>query len=100
VHVDENDIISLSSTLSIIIHPALEKYRELNCGDDKFVMIDSNDIPQHLWNAARAEQWRYVVDEMIYAFGVVKNYRYIVNYDAKRMDEGLRLFGKYYLNLW
>jgi hypothetical protein len=49
------------------------------------------------------KRWDYVLDEMIYAFEQVQDdccINLAEETEWKRVNNGLRLFGKYYTGLW
>lgn len=102
VEVHDYDIWSLDSTLAEIIYPALKLYRsKLN----SYHTIDEWDIPtNYTGNRSDAnEVWLFIIDEMIWAFEQYVNGN-IFEYDDSdryiRLENGLRLFGKYYTALW
>lgn len=147
VEIHNYDIWSTHNTLSLIIQPLLEKFREKLHGAP---FVDDEDVPEELKSSISEEdknngklddnhfkRWDYVLDEMIHAFrcdndpewenqfysGEVdfdfekcedsENYQLVSgpNHTFKVDDEamkvawerrsnGLRLFGKYYHNLW
>lgn len=122
VKIDYWDVWSLDYTLALVIEPALTELRSVKHGSP---LVDNDDVPEPLW-ASEEELERYrqtgepdenfhrrfdwVLGEMIWAFGAIKNEDdYLIKtgvdrdeLDAyyKRMNHGLRLFGKYYRNLW
>ena len=48
------------------------------------------------------QQSKYIINKMIYAFNILNNTELAEEdeYYKKEIDEGLRLFGKYFRNLW
>lgn len=147
VHIDHYDTWNAGNTLSLIIVPLLEKFKESLHGSP---FVDDEDVPEHIrsTNAAPKEndwdidehhyaRWEWVLDEMIWAFkqdtlddwesqyysGEIDmqsikvegaNYTQLVdgpNHTFKideegrkkhqqRIDNGRRLFAKYYDGLW
>ena len=89
---DYSDIYNLDTTLAKIIYPLLIKIKHESTS---FAQVDPNDVPS---NFKDSEAWDYVLDEMIYSFHSYFSERY--NQDENRIQNGLRLFGKYYTSLW
>lgn len=119
VKIDHYDIWNLDVTLANIIVPALEKFRE-DVPSAPYILDE--DVPEHLhsingesdesdekdvyeFDSLYLERWCWVLDEMIWSFKQIrdlfdtKDYK---NYhkNHNRIDNGLRLFGKYYRGLW
>lgn len=156
VKIDYYDVWSLNHTLALIIHPALIMMKERKHGGP---WTDDDDVPLELKSTSAPpkenewdtddnwfKRWEWILDEMIWAFGELKNDDWEQKYhnghadvvfvpidvdgntvpekDAKlfRMDNGpnhthkfdrdgymahqakiqngLRLFAKYYFALW
>jgi len=119
VEIDSQDLWNLDCTLALIIKPALEKFLENEVGS---FQVDNKDLPGRMtidWEAywdsnnefhketfLRAEDaWKWILKEMIFAFDLTirDNKGEIIKYDSpdhKRMENGLRLFGKYFRSLW
>lgn len=122
VRIDEYDTWSMDHTLAYIIHPMLLQLRATHHGS---ACVDDEDVPEDIRSTAAKPKenewdsdefihvrWSWVLDEMIWTFESImnddeepffKNGEY--NVDArkihdKRIANGLRLFGKYYLGLW
>lgn len=82
---------SLDYSLSKIILPRLKKFKELH-----------NGYP----NGLTSEKWEEILDKMIFAFeflGSEDRWDKIgvkYNGDWDRAKEGIKLFGKYYMDLW
>ena len=123
---DEGDFASLDYTLALIIHPSLVKFKSLDVG---YPMVDDKDVPKTLrsiqdknpdkkdWepDAFANERWNWVLDEMIWAFKEaayshpgedeiwddksIKNKLKADQKYRKRLQNGFRLFGKYYQSL-
>lgn len=125
IHIDKWDTWSMDHTLALIILPMLKQLKETKHGAP---LVDDEDVPKHLrsttapakenkWDVDdnHFKRWDWVIDEMIFAFehkadvhGDWEN-KFFVNdkYDkeghekiAKRIDNGFKLFGKYYQGLW
>ena len=105
VKIDDHDLWSLDDTLATIIHPALIKLKELNEG---FPLVDDSDVPEHLKTNAVDPQdnysvlkWHYVLDQMIYSFDPdIIDEAYGDDSLNAKIQNGHRLFGKYYSSLW
>ena len=111
IEIDRWDTWSLDHTLAHIIAPALMQLRVTTHGAPR---VFDDDVPEHLqspeghnpyeddvdenWFA----RWNYVLDEMIFAFTKIRDTDDIDwnEEEHDRVDEGLRLFGKYYRSLW
>lgn len=120
VKISGYDLWNLDHTLALIIHPALVKFRENHGGSPP---IADKDVPKKIrstsdkttkkaWESDEFvhDRFLYVLDEMIWSFGEIVNDRpnepnfskskkSRLKYE-KRMNNGLRLFGKYYQGLW
>ena len=122
IKIDDYDVHDLDYTLSLIIEPALKKLlddewlsfkvdnedlpKELQISDDEYKLISftysENDprLPE-IYNRLE-QQPKYVINKMIYAFNIFSSTEKdeTEEYYKKEIDEGLRLFGKYFRNLW
>jgi hypothetical protein len=115
VRIDYYDTWSMDHTLAHIIHPMLVQLKNTHYGS---AHVDPEDTP-HIEPDPDAteyedkkvhERWDWVLDEMIWTFAaIIEDKTFIVDglYDTEAHDEhderiknGLRLFGKYYRNLW
>ena len=86
VKIDKWDTWSMDHSLAHIILPMLKQLKETNYG-----------YPADLTEA----KWNDIMDKMIYAFEhKVLDGDMFDTGDQKKMQEGFRLFGKYYQNLW
>jgi hypothetical protein len=86
VKIDKWDTWSMDHTLAHIILPMLKQLKATNHG-----------YPGTLTEA----KWNEIQDKMIYAFEhKVLDGDMFDTGDQKKMQEGFRLFGKYYQNLW
>ena len=109
IHIDNYDVWNLDNTLALIIAPALIKLKEIKHGNGH---VDNEDVPEELhrpeglkafdvddnWEA----RFDYILDELIWTFTTlseddVNDVKYKLE---TRVNNGLRLFGKYYRGLW
>jgi len=113
VLVEPHDVWSLDWTLAQIIHPALMMLKQQKNGAP---WVDPMDVPEELRptpeelanyeeDARTDELWfdrfDYILDEMIWAFDQIKHDVNIHSkLEAERINNALRLFGKYYQSLW
>ena len=113
VLVEPHDVWSLDWTLAQIIHPGLIMLKQQKNGAP---WVDPADVPEELRptpeelanyeeDARTDELWfdrfDYILDEMIWAFDRIKQDVNIHSKsDSERVDNALRLFGKYYRSLW
>lgn len=122
VRIDEYDTWSADHTLAHIIHPLLLKIQKHG-----IPWTDREDAPEdakyddetddELEKGYNQYRWQYILDEMIFAFAMIKDgdwdlevYERHKGWTDEAMDErrktqerinnGLRLFGKYYQSLW
>ena len=86
VKIDKWDTWSMDCTLAHIILPMLVQLKATNHG-----------YPGTLTEA----KWNEIMDKMIYAFECkVLDGEMFDTGDQKKIQEGFKLFGKYYQNLW
>jgi len=117
VVIDDYDVWNLDHSLALIIVPALKILKEKKHGAP---FVDNEDVPRELIMTAGKkkryekygetdehyfDRWDYIMDEMIWAFQQKLEDDWDMEkeeYDAyfHRIDNGLRLFGKYYNGLW
>ena len=127
IRIDKYDTWSMDHTLAAIIHPMLIQLKETKRGAPN---TDDWDVPHGIksvnakpkvneWDTDEFHfvRWDFIMDEMIHAFGQLKEDDWTARFytedgdsftvDEKGLDEedkrihnGLRLFGKYYRNLW
>jgi hypothetical protein len=117
IHIDNYDVWSADHTLSLITVPMLKKLKEIKHGSG---WVDDEDVPEELRSSAAPpkqnewdtddnfhKRWDWVLDEMIWAHEQIidEEDKYISDKEASeayqaRISNGLRLFGKYYQNLW
>ena len=123
VVIDDTDVWNLDHSLALIIAPALKILKEKKQGapfvhnEDvpKFLRATEEEIKGH-WDGGDTDEhyfdrWDYVMDEMIFAFeskleawdeqffnGKFNKEGYDVY--SERINNGFKLFGKYYNGLW
>lgn len=113
VHIDKYDTWNMDHSLAKIIHPMLLKLKETKQGSPN---VDLEDVPEYLrpsdsqynyYEEGKLDiyfhnRWDYVVDTMIYAFNAISKQLDEGDdyYEPETIKEGLRLFGKYYQDLW
>jgi hypothetical protein len=117
VTIDPYDTWSLDDTLALIISPALKVLRDTT---NSVAYVEDSDIPESLAVVEKLRidyedsddpqgyseaRWNYVLNEMIYAFDAIaaEDGDFFDEYDVidyDRIQNGLRLFGKYYTSLW
>ena len=123
VTIDPPDVRDLSHTLAHVIAPAL-----VAMGRDKggAPLVDNEDVPKklHMPEGFSQEQgqvdehwfdrWDYILEEMVWAFEQIKDHNdgFNVTFQREipyqpvggewddRIQNGLRLFGKYYRSFW
>lgn len=97
------DTWNLYRTLALIILPLLKQLKETKHGSG---FIDNSDVPEELQdpeNTWCAKKYDWFLDELIWAFDLICSEDFEWEYDnAKRLkvENALKLFGKYYLTLW
>lgn len=127
VQVDEYDIWNADHTLAYIIIPILQKIKDVKQGAP---CVEEEDVPTDLRDTVEEKakwltesetsvkfhlRWYWVLDEMIWTFTEIRDssehdriwFTLGVNEALKendkldaRLQNGLRLFGKYYRSLW
>ena len=88
--------------------PALVYLKKLKEESHGSPIVHTDDVPNELKNINEDDdlfhkRWDYVLDEMIYAFEHKASYKCdteLSSEEEERMDNGFRLFGKYYRGLW
>lgn len=106
-----HDLWNLDYTLAKIILPSL-KFLKGNGGSP---WVDDEDVPEEIrstqvikendWDIDEFfhERWNYIMEEMIFAFESIlsdKSEFELSKEDRERVENGLKLFGKYYQCLW
>ena len=113
VLVEPHDVWSLDWTLAQIIHPGLIMLKSMKNGAPR---VDPEDVPEYLRPSAEElavykehgetdelwfDRYDYILDEMIWAFDLIKQDVTIYSKaENERLNNALRLFGKYYQSLW
>jgi hypothetical protein len=120
IRIDNYDTWSMDHTLALIVHPMLVQLRDTNHG---FFLTDPEDVPHigkgeetdHGYNdTLTQDRYNWVMDELVWTFERLKdNNDYELFYTEEngwdfpardahyaRINNGLRLFGKYYRALW
>ena len=121
IKIDQHDTCAMDNTLSCIIVPMLEQLKEQKNGSQ---LVDITDVPVHLWpsweemqvkesynpDSLVHQRWDWVMNEMIFAFKFARDEDMLDYYTTKddpeylelaeRLDNGRRLFAKYYNGLW
>ena len=122
VRIDPWDTWNMDRTLALIIHPMLTQLQTTKMGSPG---VDDEDVPENLKSTSAPPKkdewdvddnhhlrWNWIIDEMIFAF-----YSLTIDWEEpffkegkydqeghtsynKRMNNGFRLFGKYYTALW
>ncbi len=107
VKIDHWDTWSLDVTLAHVISPALHSFRDGMVG---YKVLDKEDLPDEFKDETidgnLEKGWQWALDEMIFSFDFIKsdkrwdlgNPEHDETWD--RVNNGLRLFGKYYNALW
>lgn len=108
IKINNYDSWNADITLAMVILPVLKGFKETKYTIPR---VDDEDVPDEIksMNAPRVEsewdmddfyenRWDYVLDEMIWTFSELLSNKY--DFDNERIDNGLRLFGKYYRGLW
>jgi hypothetical protein len=114
IRIDKYDTWSMDHTLALIIHPMLVQLNNTNHG---FFCPDREDVPSIPDDDDETlveQRYKWVMEEMIWAFENLKNdndYELFYNKETgwdheanqahhDRIANALRLFGKYYRALW
>lgn len=122
IDIHDYDTWSADYTLAMVIHPVLVEFRKEENLNSYPMAIDPEDIPDSVLAISGSDQfelgmirWKWILDEMIWAFvnildedsdtkfyNIEEKTMDIEKYKAhnQRIENGLRLFGKYYQNLW
>ena len=124
VRIDNYDTWSMDHTLSYIIVPMLKQLKETKHGAP---CVDDKDVPKELRSTSAPpkkndwdiddnhfKRWDWVLDEMIWSFeqklsddepdysktATPEEAAILHKKHYKRLNNGFKLFGKYYQNLW
>ena len=110
VHISRHDLFSLDWSLSHIILEGLIRFKADNKISVPFV--DDEDVPEdmsyeaHNTTPQEADtefldtRWQYILDQMIEAFILISEDDWNYETDEEIVNQGLKMFGKYYRNLW
>lgn len=85
---DDSDTWNLDDTIARFVLPRLKRFSEVRGG-----------YPANITD----EEWREIIDKILWSIGFVadgKHYCCSDEEESKRLDEGLQLFGEWFLNLW
>ena len=119
IQIDPWDTWSMDHTLALIIVPML---KQLKNESHSAGYVDDEDVPSNI-RAANAkprddvwdldefhfDRWHWLMDELIWTFeSILDKWKFFDNEEDpetvqehfNRQNNGLRLFGKYYLTLW
>lgn len=108
IHIDPWDTWSMDFTLATITLPMLIQLAKTKHGSP---MVDEEDVPWELhgdtsdpmYEYLIHDRWDWVMKEMIYAFDAKVNDTDEWEFSqekSERIENGFRLFGKYYQGLW
>lgn len=116
---DREDTYDFFSTLARIIYPGLIKFKDEGSRVSGGPDVDNEDVPENLQEDDHFvddggilepdklwyQRWDYVLDEMIWSFGYIvdgypEDFKDNSDECRARVQNGLRLFGKYYESLW
>ena len=117
VVIDDYDVWNLDHSLALIIVPALKKLKEKKQGapfvdnEDVFDELRASDEDLYTYSKNGEtddryfDRWDYVMNEMIWAFQQKLEDDWDMEKEAydsyfNRIDNGFKLFGKYYNGLW
>lgn len=116
VHIDRYDTVSLDHTLALIILPCLIQLKNTQQGmpvikeddiDPNQECFDFGDDLESMQYEKNMKIWNEIMDKMIWSFQQLTiDYEKVnIKSDARplyeeRIQEGLTLFGTYYLALW
>lgn len=112
VRIDEYDSWSADYTISVVAVPLLKQLKITKQGSP---YVDDEDVPEHLRSTAAPpkekdydidafhhQRWEWILDEMIWAMEQIRddNWLKLDRERDERIDNGCRLFGKYFRALW
>lgn len=88
------EVWSLNSVIADFVIPRLKKLKIIMSG-----------YPVDIWNEKKSDEqamkeWRRILDKMITAFELFSNDWECNEEKKQKVEEGLDLFRKYYINLW
>ena len=102
IEIADHDMWNVDTTLALIIAPILTRFREMTSGKT-ISATDTADAPRIGDPNDRydAKRWEHVLNEIEWTFKQLAKAETVDGtYDDSRVDNGLRLFGKYYRRLW
>ena len=102
IRVDYWDTWNLDHTLALIIIPCLKQLKREKHGTPG---TDVEDGPEEFKEEKdfSSKRWEWILDEMIWSFeNIVDEDNHLIwnKETEERVQNGLRLFGKYYRSLW
>lgn len=120
VHIDPWDTWSMDETLALIVLPMLIQLKDTKHGSPYIEDVDVPHLPKQgntsdgsmqydmfasdehddlVWSQFE-KRWNWVLDEMIFAFENTNNTYELSVEECERVQNGFRLFGKYFNGLW
>lgn len=103
IEVHDYDVWDLPVTFAQLILPLLKKFKENHTHFIGFVdPIDFPEIPVVEGESVYSvERWYALLNELIWTFETIPDVDiYVSSEESNRVKNGLRLFGKYYFDLW
>ena len=103
VEIHDYDTWSVDSTLALIIEPMLRQLKATTHGGP---VVEAQDLPKDFIFEDSYDnifsRWDWVLDEMIFTFESINDGDHYMASDQlyARLQNGIRLFTKYYFNLW
>lgn len=111
ISIHDYDLWSMDTTLALIIATMLRALKEAKQGSP---YVEDEDVPENIQTTSATpteneydvdefhhNRWDWVLDEMIWTFTSIANVDdQLSKQKQMRLDNGLRLFGRYYQNLW
>lgn len=93
------DVWSMDHTLALIVAPMLKQLQQQKHGS---AMVDDKDLPDEYLTQDIHAQWDWVLNEITEVFEIIaqEDFDMYDNDQRKRVENGLRLFGRYYFALW
>ena len=106
VVIHDYDTWNVDITLALVIAPLLKEFKANNLAAPG--NIDDNDVPESMRGyddndddfESLFERWDWIIDEMIWTFETIGDEMDFSEDTDNRINNGLRLFGKYFRNLW
>ncbi len=93
------DVWSMDHTLALIVAPMLKQLQQQKHGS---AMVDDSDLPDEYLTQDVHARWDWVLNEITEVFEIIaqEDFDMYDNDQRKRVENGLRLFGRYYFALW